>query len=188
MSARYQRGSVFQKGKAKVWYGIYREDVGTERKQRKVRLGTVAELPTKNAAQSKLSIEMGIGPTTDTIFQTLTERWEKAVGPTYKTSTLAHYTNALRAYVLPTWKDRRVSQISRETIQNFLAEQATTYSKSTLRSMRAVLGLTLGWAASNDLIKKNPCEGVRLPCKANESRCVERHNLTHVQIRLSATI
>ena len=27
MASRYQRGSVFQKGKVKTWYGIYREDV-----------------------------------------------------------------------------------------------------------------------------------------------------------------
>src|SRR6202521_5650819 len=49
---RYQRGSVFKKGKrSKTWYGMWREDVrkpdgGIVRRQRKIRLGTVSELPT----------------------------------------------------------------------------------------------------------------------------------------------
>jgi hypothetical protein len=90
-------------------------------------------------------------------------RWQKAVGPTYKASTLEHYTNALRAYVLPTWKDQRITAINREMIQTFLAEQAKTYSNSTLRSMRAVLRLTLVWADGNGWIK-NPCTGIKLAC------------------------
>jgi len=44
---RYQSGSVFKRGKQKVWFGMFREDVrkadGTlERRQRKIRLGTSA--------------------------------------------------------------------------------------------------------------------------------------------------
>src|SRR5882672_9877831 len=56
---RYQRGSVTLRGKNKVWYGTFREDVvtpnGTERRQRKICLGTLAEIPTKNAATNKLA-------------------------------------------------------------------------------------------------------------------------------------
>ena len=41
---RYQRGYVFTRGKSKVWYGMFREDIrtveGMERRQRMVRLGT----------------------------------------------------------------------------------------------------------------------------------------------------
>jgi integrase len=183
---RYQRGSVFQKGKNKVWYGTFREDVvtpaGTERRQRRVRLGTLAEIPTKNAALTELAKKMDIVPTTDTTFQQLATRWQTAVGPTYKTSTLEHYKNALRAYVLPTWKDRRIVVITHEMIQTFLAEQASRYSRSTLRSMRAVLRLILGWAVRNEQIKKNPCEGIKLPVVANVKRCVTRHYLAAAQI------
>jgi integrase len=183
---RYQRGSVALRGKSKVWYGTFREDVvttaGTERRQRKVRLGTLLELPSKNAALNELAKKMDIVPTTDTTFQELATRWQTAVGPTYKTSTLEHYANALRAYVLPIWKDRRIAAITHEMIQTFLAEQAMTYSKSTLRSMRAVMRLILGWAVRNELIGKNPCEGIKLPVVANVKRCVKRHNLTPAQI------
>ena len=53
---RYQRGSIFLlgKGENRTWYGIFREDVRVRgkiaRKQRKVRIGKLAEVPTKNAA------------------------------------------------------------------------------------------------------------------------------------------
>jgi hypothetical protein len=51
---------VRQLGKGKVWYGICREDVKMangkiKRSQRQVRLGTPAELSTKNAARAKLA-------------------------------------------------------------------------------------------------------------------------------------
>jgi integrase len=108
-------------------------------------------------------------------------RWQKAVGPTYKASTLEHYTNALRAYVLPTWKDQRITAINREMIQTFLAKQAKMYSNSTLRSIRAVLRLTLVWGDGNGWIK-NPCTGIKLPVEACEDDCVKRCNLTPAQI------
>src|SRR5438105_13366188 len=50
---RYQRGSVSLRGKNKVWYGTYREDVrvrGTiERRRRNIKLGSLAEIASKNA-------------------------------------------------------------------------------------------------------------------------------------------
>lgn len=61
MLSRYQRGYVHQRGsKLKVWYGIFREDVRkpdgrVERRQCNVRLGTLAELPTKNTARQRLA-------------------------------------------------------------------------------------------------------------------------------------
>ena len=175
-----------------MWYGTYREDVvtpaGTERRQRKVRLGTLLELPTKNAATNKLAVEMGIAPTTDVTFQQLTDRWEAAIGSTYKASSLKHYTGALGAYVLPTFKDTRIATITQERIQNFLAEQAKRYSKSVLHTMRIVFKLTLGWAADNNLIKKNPCIKIKLPIDACEERCVKRHVLTPMQITALVSI
>ena len=58
---RYQKGYIYKTGKKnKVWYAMFRidlktEDGGLKRKQKNVRLGTLAELPTKSAAQAKLS-------------------------------------------------------------------------------------------------------------------------------------
>ena len=46
---------------------------------------------------------------------------------------------------VPTFEKQNITNINREA-QAFLAEKAVKYSKSTLRSMRVVLSLTLGWA------------------------------------------
>jgi len=157
MPPRYQRGFVRIRGKSrKAWYGIFREDVhtpdGIRRPQRQVRLGTLVELPTKFAARNKLAELMSgkhdAPAQMDMRFRDLVERWKAAEGPTIKESTFRHYSNALRIYVVPEFGDRKIAEINRADIQTFLNDQAKTYSTSTLRSMRVVLGLTLGWAES----------------------------------------
>jgi excisionase family DNA binding protein len=58
---RWQQGSVYKTGRRlKTWYGIRREDVldadgKMKRRQRNVRLGSVAELPTQAAAREALA-------------------------------------------------------------------------------------------------------------------------------------
>jgi len=131
MFFRYQRGFVYQKGRnVKVWYGRIREDVRDpdgqiERRHRNIRLGTLDELPTKSAARKRLSeLLKDSHPKTEMSFRDLAERWEKAEGSTIKATTLHHYKNALRAYVLPRFGDRKIAEINREDIQTFLAEKS----------------------------------------------------------------
>lgn len=187
MLSRYQRGSVRQLGSGKVWYGTYREDVKTangkiERRQRQVRLGTPAELPTKNAARNKLAdILEGSQPVTEITFRELVGRWKAAEGPVLKPSTLDTYQRVLHARVLPTFEKQNITNINREAVQNFLAEKAVKYSKSTLRSMRVVLSLTLGWAKNCGWIPVNPCEKIRLP-RVTGGRKVLRTVLTWEQV------
>jgi len=125
MLSRYQRGYVYLTGRnVKVWYGMFREDVQTpegqiRRRQRNVRLGTRAELPTRDAARRKLSDLLRTPhPAMEMDFGELTERWQEAVGPTMKATTLSHYRNALRAYVLPAFGSRLISKINREGHSN----------------------------------------------------------------------
>jgi len=188
MFFRYQRGFVYQKGRnVKVWYGRIREDVRDpdsqiERRHRNIRLGTLDELPTKSAARKRLSeLLKDSHPKTEMSFRDLAERWEKAEGSTIKATTLHHYKNALRAYVLPRFGDRKIAEINREDIQTFLAEKARNYSESTLRSMRVVLGLTLGWATNCGWLERNPCTRVKLP-KRTGGRRVTRTVLTSEQV------
>jgi integrase len=192
MLSRYQRGYIYQSGKKqKAWYAMFREDVRkpdgkTERRQRNVRLGTVAELPTKNAARNKLAELMkNSNPNTELSFEELTQRWAKAEGPTMKATTLGHYENALRAYVVPAFGEELIANISREDVQLFLGDKAKKYSRSALRSMRAVMSLTLGWARNNGWLQHNPCEGVRLPL-ATGGRTVKRTVLTSEQVNAIA--
>ncbi len=177
---RYQRGSIFLlgKGENRTWYGIFREDVRVRgkiaRKQRKVRIGKLAEVPTKNAALNILAKIMDIVPKTDVTFQQLATRWQTAVGPTYKKTTIDTYVRVLNANVLPLFKDTRILVINNEMIQNCLTKAAKDYSKSTLHMIMVVLGQILGWACKNDLIKKNPCIGIKLPQVTNTNRCLTR--------------
>jgi integrase len=187
MPFRYQDGSVRLRGKKKMWYGTYRVDEHNAdgeivRLQRCVRLGTLAELPTKNAARKKL-VESMDAPQEGAVltFKQLSERWAKAEGPTMKASTLAHYQNALNAYLLPTFGERDVKRITREEIQLFLAKKAASYSHSSLRSMRVVLSLVLGWGANSQYLERNPCVKIRLPKEA-AGRKVIRTVLTGEQV------
>jgi len=165
---------------------VHKPDGRTERRQRNIRLGTQAELPTKNAARNKLAdLLKESSPTTELSFDELRQRWAKAEGPTLKDTTLSHYENALRAYVVPVFGSRSISEISREDVQLFLADQASRYSRSALRSMRVVLSLTLGWAKRNGWIEQNPCAGVRLPQQTG-GRTVRRVALTPEQVNAIA--
>jgi excisionase family DNA binding protein len=187
MPNRFQRGWVkLVKGKRQsVWYGGFREDVITNGKlvrvRKKIKLGTARELPTKAAALNKLAGSMKAPSAPVWTFDKLVERWEKAEGPTMKPSTLTHYKNCLRYCVAPTFSKRRISDITREDIQTFLASQAKKYSKSVLRSARTVLSLTLGWAKNCGWIERNPCAGVKLPLETAGKK-VQRTVLTSDQI------
>ena len=97
------------------------------------------------------------------------------------TSAFQHYENALRAYVVPFFGKENITVINRERVQRFLAEQATNYSLSSLRSMRVVLSLVLGWAVANGWLERNPCAGVKLPQKAHGKK-VTRNVLTPEQV------
>jgi hypothetical protein len=100
---------------------------------------------TKTAARDALAELMKKStPRTQMTFTELAERWGKAEGPTIKPSTFAHYQSALRAYVTPTFGTRQIATINREEIQKILTLKSQTYSRSSLRSMKVVLGLTLG--------------------------------------------
>jgi integrase len=98
-----------------------------------------------------------------------------------KPTTLRHYRNALGVYVLPTFADRMIANINREDIQALLAQQAKKYSRSTLRSMRVVLSLTLGWASDCGWLEKNPCTRIKLPQQTG-GRMVTRTVLTTKQV------
>ncbi len=180
---RYQRGSVYLTGrKQKVWYAMFREDVRSSdgemaRRQRNVRLGTLSELPTKNAARNKLAdlLRTSNAPanmSANMDFRTLVERWQKAEGPTMKPSTFDHHRTALPGYVLPVFKNRKIAAISREDVQIFLAENAKKYSQSTLKSMKVAMSKTLGWAEDCNWISKNPCRRIKLPRETGGKRVV----------------
>jgi hypothetical protein len=118
---RYQTGCLFKRGKRrKVWVARWREDVLLEggqlgRLHKSVVLGTVAELPTKRHALSKLDeqlrpVNQGTSrPEASMSFGVFAEsQWSALVLPTLKLSTQHGYKNVLNKHVLPYWRDWRL--------------------------------------------------------------------------------
>lgn len=169
MIQRNQNGYVYKRGAAKIWYGRFREDIrmpdGTaKRRTRNVRLGTQAELPTRSSAIICLQKQMALQkPKLAMTFLDLHNRWQVAEVPTIKITTANYYQKILRAHILPVFGSRTITDITRENVQVFLAEQAPKYAKNTLRGMRVSLGRVLRWAVECGWLEKNPCANVRLP-------------------------
>jgi integrase len=83
--------------------------------------------------------------------------------PTIKASTANYYQKLIRAHILPHFGQQQISTIGRYEVEKFLAEQAKTYCRNTLRGMRVSLGRVLSWAVVCGWLEANPCSGVRLP-------------------------
>jgi len=179
---RYQQGGVYPRGKReRVWYGTYRIDTPEGRRPINIRLGTAQELPTKVKAREKLREKVAEmtksdgNPQTATMkYSELVEKWKKSEGPGLGETTLEHYANALRSLVLPHWKDRSIDGIQREDITNLLNSQAAKYSRSSLKSMRLVVTMTLAWAERNSYIKRPNgwLDGIKLPRKTGGRKVV----------------
>ena len=187
MPRRYQRGSVWFDKSSKTWKGRFRLDMPDgSRVHKKVTIGTRADYPTETAARDKLDemrrelhrqveTQPMLNPVTGgqpANFAELVERWKAAEGTALGYSTLTHYCNALRTYAVPQFGERAINQITREEIQIFLNEKAKNYSKSSLRSMRVTLSLTLEWARQNHWITSNPAAKLRLPKKTGGRQIV----------------
>lgn len=189
---RYQQGSIVWKDTpdGKVAYGIYRVDVrtakGIERKQKKMRLGTRKQLPTDSQARKKLialiaEAEGGSPVPEKMTFGKLAELWQASEGPTLTEPTFDRYDMVLRTWLLPFWKDRTIQSITRYDIQLFLNSKASQYSKSSIRSMRLVLQMTLSFAHLNGWISTYPCVKIKTPRITNESRTVKRAEMAEQQ-------
>jgi len=179
---RYQQGGVYRRGNQKIWYGTYRIDTAEGRRAVNIRLGTSQELPTKASARDKLREKIseittaGIGRTRAIAitFDAVAEKWKESEGPGMGETTLKHYVDALSAYILPSWKGRRLDSIQREDITKLLNTQATNYSQSSLRSMRLVLRMTLAWAERNGYLQRPTgwLEGIKIPRKTGGRKVV----------------
>jgi integrase len=185
---RYQSGSVTLRGK--VWYGAFRQDVPNadgqlERKQRKIRLGVKADLPTKTAAKRELQKHMAVTkPSVEMTLIELVERWKAAVVPTLKTSTANFYVRSLNSRILPTLGKTLINKLGRYEIEVFLAARGKQYARNTLRELRSSLSRVLSWAVANNWIEKNPVQGVKLP--HGTGRKITRTVLTAEQVRAIA--
>jgi len=107
-------------------------------------------------------------------FSHLAAEWKATEGAALGQSTLQHYISALRAYVTPDFANRDIRTINRKAVQDCLTKQAEKYSRSSLRSLRLVMRMTLAWAERNGYIRQPSgwLDGIRLPKKVGGHKVV----------------
>jgi integrase len=174
---RYQRGSLFKRGKReKVWVARWWEDVintdGTmARVRRSTVIGTVAELATRRLAMHALSERLrGLNSWNQrpqpmrTLKDFVQKDWEPVVLATLKYATQKHYKYILKAHLIPAFGELQLSDLSREAIQNFLlAKLREDYSWESVHHFRCGLSKVLGAAEEWNYIADNPVRKTRLP-------------------------
>ncbi len=177
---RYQAGCVFKRGKRrKVWVARWREDVLLEggqlgRLHKSVVLGTVAELPTKRRALTKLDehirpVNQGTTrPEASMSFGVFAEsQWSALVLPTLKLSTQHGYTNVLRKHLLPYWREWRLRDIGKLDVQQFVADRFRQQAGwQTVRNAWTLLSGILETAVEYGYLTMNPARGVKFPRQA----------------------
>ena len=177
---RYQTGCLFKRGKRrKVWVARWREDVLLEggqlgRLHKSVVLGTVAELPTKRHALTKLDeqirpVNQGTSrPEASMSFGVFAEsQWSALVLPTLKLSTQHGYKNVLNKHVLPYWRAWRLRDIGKLDVQQFVADKFRQQAGwQTVRNAWTLLSGILETAVEYGYLTMNPARGVKFPQQA----------------------
>lgn len=203
MVNRFQRGSVYLRGKKKMWYGKFRLETLNAKGERNVAnvpLGTVRDLPNKTDARKKLTEVMeemlkpcAVPPSAKKMkFSELADEWKTVEGPAILKKSKAsykHWVDTLRAYILDwvpltggmAFKDRLIADIQRRDVQQLLNEQAAKYSESTLRSMKIVLRKVLLYAEVNAYIQRPTGWLNKIALPEAHGRTLERAHLTPEQ-------
>jgi hypothetical protein len=81
-------------------------------------------------------------PTELTSFQEFYDKWEKDLLPTYRESTRHFYLSTAKRWILPYFKDYRISDITPSDIRQFVnlfADKSDNYSKSVIKHVHATL-------------------------------------------------
>ena len=172
MRKRFRAGHVFQRGKrCKVWVGCYREPVldgGQLRvQQRKVVLGQRSEMTKTQAKKKLLEILGGMDNEQHSPEQTMTfgqfaAKWEAEILAHYRASTKRFYKETLGRWILPYFKDWRLSDMRTSELQIFVNKFAT-YSKSVLKHIRATLSVLMRTGVDWEYVERNPVIGLKLP-------------------------
>jgi len=168
---RYQKGSVFLRGK--VWVLRYREDVveadGTlGRLHRSIVLG-----PFVKKKEALREAEKHLRPFNHGAFRPqaaimLDDFWHRyfvpEMLPTLKHSTRKLYSSLASKHLLPYFGELKLSEIQRVQIQHFVIEkQKLGYSVQTLAHLRDLMSKILGTAGSWGWLQDNAAQGVKLP-------------------------
>jgi integrase len=174
---RYQSGCLFKRGKRrKVWIARWREDVicpdgSLGRIQRSVVIGLLSEVPTRRQAQMQLDQRLHLlnqgqqRPQATKPLQDFVEcEWTTLVLSTLKLSTQRGYRMVLGKHVTPCFGQRRLCDITKLDIQQFVADKFRQgLASQTVRNAWIVLSSVLDAAVDYSYLNWNPARGVKFP-------------------------
>lgn len=189
---RYQRGSVFLRGKN--WVARWREDsIGVDSQVRRVRrsevIGTLAEFPTKRLAARRMELILahvnapGYRPSRVCTVAEFSERWERDVLSQRKPSTRKAAMVHLGRHIKPALGQLRLDAITIEKQQQFVSALTGQLRRKTILNVAGTLSSMMnkakewGYAAEGVSLRKLafPPRGVRAPARfftADEARNV----------------
>lgn len=157
------------------WAGFYREDVvteagKTERKRRYVNLGLLKDVPSERAARQKLALilepinEFTQSSKMRITFREFTEKYRSLKLAIKKETTTRGYENNIRAHYLPRFGEVQLSQISIESVQEFLnAKSVEGKSVQTIKNLKWGLSSIFVAAMKYGYTSSNPVKGTELP-------------------------
>ena len=130
-SKRYQKGTVYQRGKDLLWKGRWYEDVVAAdgdviRVRKEVTLGTPEEIRSKKMAQRRLDVilarinDCSYRPGRTATFAQFIERWVKEVLPMQEPSSVAAVKSHIRCYILPILGKVEMNDFGPENQQKFI--------------------------------------------------------------------
>lgn len=165
---RFQKGSLRPRrhGRQKVWVAQWREG---ETKRSKV-LGKCAEMPKSEAeallAQILQPVNGGAGRHQTPLF-TFEQYVRDVFLPVYrkkwKESTRMTSESDIERYLVPAFRREQLSRITRNRMQQFLDERATTHSASIVGHLRWHLNAIFRMAQSDGVVSFNPAAALITP-------------------------
>ncbi|MGA7623247.1 MAG: tyrosine-type recombinase/integrase [Candidatus Acidiferrales bacterium] len=104
---------------------------------------------------------------TITFGQFLKECWEPAVVPHLKPTSVRYYGKQIQRYLLPTFSEWRIRDITKREVQRFLGQKRTQgLSGSSVHGIRTALGKVLQAAVDWEYLEQNAARGIRLGDRA----------------------
>jgi len=89
--------------------------------------------------------------------------------------TAAGYRSIVRSHITPALGKRKLTEITEADVESFYADLLVAgYSDRTRRFAHTVLKMALAWAVRRNLVRKNVCDGVKVP-RAQVDPDVEDH-------------
>jgi len=149
-----------EKGKGKPWW-VFISQNGI-RKSKKVGDKQAAEEVASKIREKLKKGELRIEDHKLPLFKDYAEKWlEGYVRVMRRESTYERYREALKRHIYPALSDKRLDEITRGTIRDFLTSQISKgYSRATVTLNKDVVGGVFNHAIDEEILASNPCRGI----------------------------